>query len=726
MRYVWLIAGLLLSISVSAQNSGKNIALEDVFKKGVFRVKSVPGFNAMADGKRYTQLNSEGSKQKIETYDLASGKKGETLFDNSVNKAGNTSIDIDDYSFSKDEQKLLLLSESQNIYRRSVLHTVYVYDIKSKTVQKVSDDKVLHAELSPDGTKIAYVRDNNLYYKDLNTNQEVAVTTDGKKNSIINGNCDWVYEEEFEFTQAYQWSRDGSYLAYYRFDESAVKEYTMVKFDNLYPTQYVYKYPKAGEANSIIQIKVYNLNSKQTVNTDIGDETDIYIPRIKWTQANDKLCIYRMNRLQNKLELLLADAKTGTTENIYTEENKYYVQVDDGNLQFLPDGTSFIFNSEKSGYNHLYRWDWKSKKMTTLTEGKFDVEGITGIDNNAKLLYYTAAEASAMDRQLYVVGWDGKNRKQLTTESGMHTIVPCEGYQYFLDKYSSLNTPPIARLLDANGKVVRTLEDNSALKEKMKEYDLGKLSMTKVKGANGVDLNAYMITPPNFDEKKKYPVLMFQYSGPGSQQVLDKFPLQYYFWHQMLAQKGYIIVCADGTGTGMRGQEFKKKTYLELGKLESDDQIAVAKYLGTLPYVDKSRIGIWGWSYGGFMSAICIMKGADVFKSAVAVAPVTNWRFYDNIYTERYMRTPQENPKGYDDNAPEKMAPNLKGKFLLIHGTGDDNVHFQNSIMLSEALIQNNKEFDSEYYPNKAHGISGGNTTYHLFNRVTNFILANL
>ena len=307
----------------------------------------------------------------------------------------------------------------------------------------------------------------------------------------------------------------------------------------------------------------------------------------------------------------------------------------------------------------------------------------------------------------------------------MHSITPCEGYNYFLDKYSTLNDPQVAYLRNAKGKIVRTLEDNKALRAKMAEYKLGKLSMTKVKGANDVDLNAWMITPPDFDAAKKYPVLMFQYSGPGSQQVLEKFPT-YYFWHQMLAQKGYIIVCTDGTGTGMRGQEFKKKTYLQMGKLESDDQIAAAKYLGTLPYVDKSRIGIWGWSYGGFMSAICIMKGSDVFKTAVAVAPVTNWRYYDNIYTERYMRTPKENPGGYDDNAPERMVSKLKGNFLFIHGTGDDNVHFQNSMMLTEALIQNNKKFDSEYYPNKAHGISGGNSTFHLFNRVTEFILANL
>lgn len=725
MRYLGLLAGLLFCFISNAQTTGKQITLEDVFRKGTFRVKSVPGFNAMADGKRYTQLNSAGDTQRIEVYKLSDGKKVKTLFDNNINTFNDTRLNIDDYAFSANEQKMLLLTSAQNIYRRSILHKVYVFDMMTNKVTLLDDEKVLHATFSPDGNKVAYVKNNNLYYKDLTNGQEVAVTRDGQWNHIINGNCDWVYEEEFGFTQAYEWSNNGEYLAYYRFDESKVKQYTLAKYDSLYPTQYTYKYPKAGEANSVIQIKTYNLYTKNTADVDLGGNTDIYIPRIKWTEMNDKLCVYRLNRLQNKLELLLAEASSGATQVIYTEENKYYISVND-NLRFIPGTTVFIHNSEKSGYNHLYKWDWTTRTETPLTEGDFDIESIIGIDVKKKLAYYTAGVKSPMDRQLFVVDLDGKNRKQLTEGDGMHVIVPCAGYSYFLDKYSSLSTPSIARLLDAKGKIVRTLEDNKELAAKMKEYDLGQIKMTTVKGDNGIDLNAYMITPPNFDENKKYPVLMFQYSGPGSQQVADKFPLQYYFWHQMLAQKGYIIVCVDGTGTGMRGEEFKKKTYLQLGNLESNDQIAAARYLGTLPYVDKDRIGIWGWSYGGFMSAICIMKGADVFKTAVSVAPVTNWRYYDNIYTERYMRTPQENPKGYDDNAPEKMVDKLKNKFLLIHGTGDDNVHFQNSMMLNEVLIQKNKKFDSEYYPNKAHGISGGNTTFHLFSRVTEFILAEL
>jgi dipeptidyl-peptidase-4 len=693
--------------------------------KGTFRVKAVPGFNAMKEGKRFTKIDMEGDRQTIRVYNLESGKQEKILFDNAV-KVNDKSINVDDYSFSDSEERMLLKTESQNIYRRSVLNKVYVFDPKTQDMKLVDEAKVLHASFSPDGSKVAFVRDNNLYYKDLTTGQTIAITSDGKKNEIINGNCDWVYEEEFGFTKAYEWAPDGKHIAYYRFDEREVPEYTMTVYDSLYPTPYKYKYPKTGEANSKVQIKLYDLATKRSIRADVGGVDDQYIPRIKWTNNPNELCIYRMNRHQNKLELLLANAVTGRSQVIYQEENQYFVEVND-NIEFLPDNKSFIFDSERSGYKHFYRWNWNSRKLTPLTEGRYDIDQLVGIDKNRQVLYYTAAEESPLQRKLYVVGWKGNNKKVLTPEDGTHAITTIEGNNYFLDKYSKLNKVPVYYLRSMDGRIIRTLEDNKDLSNKMKEYDLGRVRFKRFPGAaKNVMLNAWMITPPDFDSTKKYPVLMFQYSGPGSQQVADKFPIADYFWHQMLAQKGYIIVCADGTGTGFRGEKFKKKTYLQLGKLESDDQIAVAKHLGTLRYVDKGRIGIWGWSYGGFMSSICIFKGSDVFKSAIAVAPVSNWRYYDNIYTERYMRTPQENPEGYDNNAPEKMVKNLKGKFLVVHGTGDDNVHFQNQVTMVDALIKANKEFDSEYYPNKAHGISGGNTRFHLYRRMTDFVLNNL
>jgi len=720
---LWLFIALFTTQIVSAQG-GKQITIDDLWKNNTFKVKDIPGFEAMKDGTQYTQIDREGKRLYIRVYNLETGTQERTLFDNEAQKFGGSELNVDGYTFSKDEQKMLLLTESENIYRHSVLQRVYVYDIASGSIKLLDYDKVLHATFSPDGQKVAFVKNNNLYIKDLQRDVVVPVTTDGEKNKIRNGNCDWVYEEEFAFTRAFEWSPDGSYLAYYRFDESLVPEYTIAKYTGLYPEQYTYKYPKAGERNSIIQIRIYNLQKKLAINANIGKETDQYIPRIKWTEDSSKLCIYRMNRLQNKLELLLANAADGTTNVIYTEKNKWYININD-EITFLPDRHSVILSSERDGYAHLYNWDWHKEKLTDLTEGNYDVDGLTGIDIPRKLVYYTSAETSPLERKLYVVSWTGSNKKCLTPEKGIHAITPCEGYNFFLDKSSQLNKVPVYYLRNAKGDVIRTLEDNKSLEAKMKEYALGDLHFTKIRGVDA-NLNAWIITPPDFDSTKKYPVLLYQYSGPGSQEVADRFPVGNFFWHQMLAEKGYIVVCADGTGTGYRGEAFRKKTYLQLGKYESDDQIAIAKNLGKLPYVDKDRIGIWGWSYGGFMSATCILKGNDVFKTALAVAPVTNWRYYDNIYTERYMRTPQENQEGYDNNAPDKMADKLKGKFLFIHGTADDNVHFQNSVMLDAALINANKQFECEFYPDKNHGIYGGNTRYQLYTRMTDFILKNL
>lgn len=713
----------LLQPAAHAQTGTRQITLEDLYKKGTFRMKGVPGFNAMKDGKRYTQMENDGKAQVIAVYALATGERIQTIFKNTMDKFGGTALNVESYSFNEDETQMLLFTESEHIYRHSALQRVYVYDIKSGAIRLVDYEKVLHATFSPDGTKVAFVKNNNLYYKDLVKDMVVPVTKDGEKNRIINGNCDWVYEEEFSFTRAFDWAKDSKHLAYYRFDETLVPEYTMAKYTGLYPEQYTYKYPKAGERNSIVSIHIYDIAKGNTITANVGSETDQYIPRIKWTENANKLCIYRMNRRQNKLDLLLSDAATGKSSYIYREENAKYIEIDD-DAKFLDDGHSMVLGSERNGYKHLYHWDWASQQLTDITRGSYDVEGLTGVDTKKHLVYYTAAP-TALQRKLYVTNYNGSETRCLTPQKGTHNITPCAGLNYFLDRYSTLNTVPVYHLLSAGGKVIRTLEENKELESKLEEYALGKTQLLQLKGAHGM-LNAWMITPPGFDKSKQYPVLMFQYSGPGSQQVADKFPLGNYFWHQMLAQKGYIIVCADGTGTGFRGEAFRKKTYLQLGRYESDDQIAVAKNLAQLPYVDKDRIGIWGWSYGGFMSATCLMKGNDIFKAAISVAPVTNWRYYDNIYTERYMRKPQENAKGYDENAPEKMADKLQGKLLLIHGTADDNVHFQNSAMLNTALVQANKQFDAEYYPDKAHGISGGNTTFHLYTRMTNFILDNL
>jgi dipeptidyl-peptidase 4 len=722
MRFSSIAVLLLWAATASAQS--KLITLEDLWRDGTFSSKSVPGFNALPDGEHYTDLSNEGGKQSIRIKNLRDGKESGILYNGSLN--------VDEYIISDKRDRLLLLTEGQNIYRRSVLHKAYIYDVASGREALLDMEKVLHPTFSPDGSKVAFVKDNNLYYTDLSDGHTVQITKDGERNKVINGNCDWVYEEEFEFTRAYEWSPNGESIAFYRFDERNVPEYTMTVYDNLYPTPYQYKYPKAGEDNSTVQIRIYDLSDKTTVRADVAageHPQDYYVPRIKWTKDPSKLLVYKMNRRQNKLSLLLTDVESGNSKSIYDETNKSYIEIND-NMHFLKDGYSMVFTSERNGWNQVYLANWRNSKdngLWALSPKGIDVDALVGVDDAAGIAYYTMADRNGLERKLYATSlYDKKSTRCLTPQSGVHAITPIEGNRYFLDRFSMLNTPPVYQLLDAQGRVVRTLEDNAKLKVKMSEYKLGKMELIEVEGAGGAKLNAWRILPPDFDPKKKYPVLMYQYSGPGSQEVADRFPIRDYFWHHMLAQKGYIIVCADGRGTGFRGEAFKKKTYLQLGKYESDDQIAVAKYLGTLPYVDKSRIGIWGWSYGGFMSSTCIMKGADVFKTAVAVAPVTNWRYYDNIYTERYMRKPSENKEGYDANAPETMASKLKGKFLLIHGTGDDNVHFQNSVMLVNNLIKEGKEFDSEYYPNKAHGISGGSTRLHLYGRMTKFILENL
>ncbi len=720
---IFLLTVLIASQNLVAQDK-KQITMNDLWKNYTFRVKDIPGFNAMKDGNRYTQMDREGKRMLIRVYNLATGSQIQTLFDNSKQKFKDSTLNVESYTFSKDEKKMLLLTDGESIYRHSAVHHVYIFDIASGKISLLDDDKVLHPSFSPDGSKVAYVKNNNLYYKSLAFNAAVQITSDGEKNKIINGNCDWVYEEEFAFTQAYQWSGNSKYIAYYRFDESKVPEYSMTKYTGLYPDQYTYKYPKAGEPNSEIMIRIFEPATGWYTTAKTGKEKDQYIPRIKWDDYTGKLCVYRLNRLQNHLELLLTDPKNGNADVIYREQNKCYININD-EITFLPDGHSMVFSSEGGGYAHLYNWDWQTSKLIDLTQGNYDVDALVGVDELRQMVYYTSTESSSMERKLYVTNLTGTFKTCLTPESGMHSITPCAGYNFFLDRYSRLDKVPVIYLRNASGTIIRTLEDNKALEKKMKEYALGKIQFKNIAGAHEM-LNGWMITPPDFDSNKKYPVLMYQYSGPGSQEVADRFPVGNFFWHQMLAEKGYIVFCVDGTGTGARGEAFRKKTYLQLGKYESDDQIAAAQNLGKLPYVDKDRIGIWGWSYGGFMSSTCILKGNDVFKAAIAVAPVTNWRYYDNIYTERYMRTPQENQQGYDDNAPEKMAARLKGRFLFIHGTADDNVHFQNSAMLTTALVNAGKEFESEYYPDKAHGISGGNTRYQLYSRMTEFILENL
>lgn len=723
MKKLFLVV-LFLPIFLEAQ---KQITFDDVYRKGTFRSEFIAGFNSMKDGRFYTELTAKGLvKKKFENNDEV-----EVLIKTEDVKDENGELlSFDDFEFSEDEKKILIFKNRESIYRRSSKAMVYVLDVITKKTILVDKSKILHATFSPDATKVAYVKDNNLFYFNLLNNKTIKVTSDGKWNNIINGNCDWVYEEEFEFTRAFEWSSNSNFLAYYRFDESKVPLYQFPIFDSLYPTQYSYKYPKAGDANSSIDIFIYNTSNSKKVKVDIGKEKDIYIPRIKWIGNTNNLCVYWMNRLQNNLKLLSANANTGKSSIFYNETNKFYIEIND-NMHFLKDGDRFIFTSERDGLNTLYLGSIKNNTVTRLFENKNEVAELYGVDDSEENIYFSLAE-NVRNRMPYVYNLSSKNLKPIRTTEGTHRIEFNKDFTYFVDYFSTATTPTIislqntAKCINNNNEVGNILKDNKNLLRKVKEeYDLPFPTFQFIKNRDGVDLCSWMLKPKNFDSSKKYPVLFCNYGGPGSQQVANKWGVAS-MWHQYLAQQGIIVVCVDNTGTGFRGEAFKKKTYLQLGKYEIEDQIDAAKYLATLPYIDASRIGHWGWSFGGFMSSLAITKGADVFKLAVAVAPVTSWRYYDNIYTERYMQTPQTNKSGYDENAPLNFTKKIKGKFLIIHGTADDNVHFQNATMMVNEMIKNNIEFESGYYPNRNHGIYGDNATYHIYNKMTKFILQNL
>ena len=620
---------------------------------------------------------------------------------------------------------MLLGTNIQSIYRHSQKGDYFVYDFNAKkSIKLKGNGNVRLPDFSPNSNKIAYLRDNNLYVCDLSNNSELQITKDGEQNKIINGSTDWVYEEEFGFTKAFFWSPDGKYIAYYRMDETDVKEFSMTYYGDLYPEEYKYKYPKAGEANSLVDIYIYDVENSKAVKVDVGSNPDQYIPRIYWTYNQNKLVVFRLNRLQNHLDLLLVDPKTGNSEILLSEENKYYVDIFD-NTTFLKDGSGFIFTSEKDGYNHIYYYASDGKLKKQLTAGNWDSEAVVGVDEKNNLVYYLSYEDGPTNQMMYSVSFDGKKTK-ISKDLGTHKIIFSEDYSYFIDNYSDANTAPKYTICRSKGKEQVVLEDNSALNNTMKDYNFSKKEFFSFKTSENIELNGWMIKPKDFEKGKKYPVFMYMYGGPGANTVENSYGYFDFAWFQMLAQKGYIVVSVDNRGTAGRGEEFKKCTYLQLGKYEVADQIEAAKYLGSLDYIDKERIGVFGWSFGGYLSTLCMTKGNQYFKAGIAVAPVTNWRYYDNIYTERFMRTPQENASGYDDNSPINFVKKLKGKYLLVHGTADDNVHVQNSMDLISALVNANRDFEMFLYPNKNHGIYGGYTRYHLYNKMTNFILENL
>lgn len=709
---------LFLSIITCAQNN--TFTLEAIWR-GAFRTEGLDDLHPMNNGKQYSVFNYNSAKRftSVDVYDYATQKKVKTV----VSSAQLTALNyFTDYTFSPDEQKLILATEGESIYRYSSRALYYVYDINAKKLIQISEDKIQEPTFSPDGKKVAYALENNLYIFDIATQTTAQITFDGKKNEIINGTTDWVYEEEFAFVRAFEWNTGSTKLAFIRFDETNVREFSMdIYGTGLYPTQSVFKYPKAGEANAKVTLHVYDIE-KNVINPITVNKTysDFYIPRLKWTRDASILSAQFLNRSQNALDLWFIDTEDETSELVLEETDKAYVDITD-NLTFLEDN-SFVWTSEKDGFNHIYHYDSKGRLKQQITEGNWEVTEFYGLDEKQGVVYYQSTEKGSTLRDVYSVKLNGRHKTCLSTKQGTNAADFSADFSVFINTFSNIETPPEYTLHDANTGVLKTkIKDNKGLLNVLSNYALSK----KVLGTldvNGNTLNMWMLKPSNFDASKKYPLLMYQYSGPGSQEVSNSWLGINDYWFQMLANQGYIIACVDGRGTGYKGAKFKKVTQGNLGYYEVEDQIEAAKQLGALPYIDSKRIGIWGWSYGGFMSANCLFKGNSVFKMAIAVAPVSSWRFYDTIYTERYLGLPQDNPKGYDLNSPIAHVDKMQGDFLLVHGSADDNVHLQNTTRLAEALIQADKHFDWAIYPDKNHGIYGGNTRVHLYKKMTRFI----
>jgi dipeptidyl-peptidase-4 len=705
--------------------SAQSLTLEELWASSRFAAKKAPGFQSMQDGLHYSNTYESAAGKGIVLYTFAEGIPKDTLLYPGEAVADGDAIQFSSYSFSPNEKYILLTAAPEMIYRHSMKADGYLFDRTSRKTTKLSENgKFMSPEFSPEGKSLSFIRENNLFIVDLTSMKETQVTTDGKRNAIINGAVDWVYEEEFsqlKFSKykGFDWAPDGKRIVYYKFDESEVKEFNLTTYGTLYPQESTYKYPKAGEKNSKVSAFVYDLASGRNIRLQTGEDWE-YLPRINWTKDPMQVSVQRMNRHQNVLELIFCDAETGSAKVILRDTNTTFIEITD-DLTFLNDGKRFIWSSARDGYHHIYLYGTDGKLIKQITSGKYDVTQYYGFDEKTSEFFYQSAEPTARERRIVSITLKGK-KKILSTGEGVHEAEFSNGFNYFADTYSTITTPFTSALYTRDGKLARTLEDNATLKKTLSNYSLGKTDAFSIYTVDSTELLAWKIVPPDFDPTKKYPVLLYLYGGPGRQTVMNEWAGTQQLWHHLLAQKGYVILSVDNRGTPGRGIEFANCIYKDMGGPEVRDQLEVAQWIKKQNWADPTRVGVWGWSFGGYMSSLLMTKTPGVFKTGIAVAPVTNWRYYDNIYTERYLQTPQENAKGYDENSPINFAKDLKGNFLLVHGSGDDNVHYQNTMEFINALVKNNKQFDLMVYPNRNHGIYGGGARLHLFTLMTEFI----
>ena len=723
-RYLSVIAAVLFSHTVSVADT---VRLEDVVN-GKYGQRGTSAIYPMKDGEHYTERSGDGKMILKRSY--RTGNVIDTLFNTATAKDCPFKT-FSGYAFSDDEKKIMLHTDVEMIYRRTFKANYYTFEIMRNKVKPLSENgKQQNAIFSPNGRVVAFVRDNNIFLKKLDYDSESQVTTDGNKNTILNGTPDWVYEEEFSCINSMAWSQDSECLSFIKYNETEVPEYSMAMYEGrcpsykqyeLYPGAYRYKYPVAGAKNSTVGVYTYVLDDMVTKKMNVLLDEDGYIPRIKYIPATNQLVVMTLNRHQNLFKMFTVNPKSGVAKQLLQDESKYWIDPDNMDyVTFYPK--FFVFASEKDGYRHLYQYSLTGTLMKQITQGAWDVTAYLGYNAATGSFYYQSAAEGPLYRAVYKVDAKGKV-VNLSEKRGTNEAAFSANFNYFINRFSNAETPLLITVNDQKGKVVRTIEDNHALKQELAAIDYSKKEFFTFQNSDGIELNGWIMKPIGFNAGKKYPVVMIQYSGPNSQEVADRWG---FGWEQYLTARGYVVASVDGRGTAARGEEFTKCIYMKLGLLESQDQISAAKYLASLDYVDGNNIAIWGWSFGGYTTLMSMTSSKGVFKAGVAIAPVTDWKFYDTIYTERYMRTPQENFEGYAMTSPLRKAGELDGRLLLVSGTADDNVHFQNSLEFSEALVQANKQFDMQFYTNRNHSIYGCNTRLHLYTKVCRFLDRNL